>query len=74
MTLEVKEALFQTNPLKSLGLNGLPALSYQKFWHIVGSDVTDMELDFLNNHKDLTPMNSTFITLIPKCKNPSSPK
>lgn len=33
-----------------------------------------MALDILNNNKDSTTINNTFIVLIPKCKNPSSPK
>lgn len=46
--LEVKEALFQMHPLKSPGPDGLPALFFQTFGHIVGSDVCRMVLRVLN--------------------------
>ncbi|XP_058783591.1 uncharacterized protein LOC131658300 [Vicia villosa] len=54
--------------------DGLPGLFFQKYWHIVGEDVKRMVLEILNGDKDPTDMNRTFITLIPKCKNPTSPK
>ena len=38
---EVKSALFQIGTTKALGLNGMTALFYQIFWHIVGNEVTD---------------------------------
>lgn len=62
------------HPLKALGPNGLPALFYQKYWHVVGTDVSRMVLDILNNGKDPSVINNIFITPILKCKNPKTPK
>ena len=45
------------------------ALFYQKFWHIVGDDVS-VVLDFLNNETTLPGINYTYIVLIPKVKLP----
>ena len=46
------------------------AFFYQKFWHIVGDDVTTAVLDFLNSGQLLKSVNYTHISLIPKIKSP----
>ncbi|KAK4602906.1 hypothetical protein RGQ29_011761 [Quercus rubra] len=38
---EVKTTLFQMGPTKALGQDGMNALFHQKFWHIVGTDITN---------------------------------
>ena len=57
-------------PTKSLGPNGMNALVYQKFWHIVGDDVIAAVLDFLNSGSILLEINYTHIVFIPKIKSP----
>ncbi|CAJ2652835.1 unnamed protein product [Trifolium pratense] len=71
---EVKEAIFEMHPLKAPGPDGLPALFFQKFWHIVGRDVQNLVLEILNNGRSPKDINKTFIALIPKLKNPLAPK
>jgi hypothetical protein len=71
---DVEEAINQMHPLKAPGPDGLPALFFQKFWHVVGRDVKNLVLGILNNNKSPEFINSTFIVLIPKGKNPKSPK
>ena len=46
------------------------ALFHQKFWHIVGTDITNAVLDFLNTGVMLPELNYTHIVLIPKVKSP----
>ena len=67
---EVKVALFQMGPTKAPGPDGMNALFYQKFWHIVGNSIVLAVLDFLNNGNMLLDINHTNIVLIPKVKNP----
>ena len=68
---EIKASLFQMGPTKALGPNGMNALFYQKFWHIVGDTVVSVVLEFLNNGYMMPELNHTHIILIPKIKNPA---
>ncbi len=61
-------------PLKSPGPDGLPPVFYQKYWHLIGEDVTKAVLTCLNIGKILKAINHTYITLIPKVKNPEEVK
>lgn len=61
---EIELALKQMHPLKALGLDGVPALFFQKYWKVVGKDITKLVLEILNESRDPTPLNNTFIALI----------
>ena len=67
---EIKAALFQIGPTKTLGPNGMNVLFYQNFWHIVGVDVIVVVLDILNFGTMLPKINYTHIVRIPKIKSP----
>lgn len=67
---EVEYALKNMAPLKSPGLDGFNPGFYQKYWHIVGSEVSSVVLNFLNNGIFDSSINYSFIVLIPKVKNP----
>ncbi|XP_074314560.1 uncharacterized protein LOC141649779 [Silene latifolia] len=67
---EVFEALQQMHPLKALGPDGMNALFYQTYWHIVGPSVTRLVLRILNGGEFPAVINKTHIVLIPKKKAP----
>uniref|UniRef100_A0A2N9FFZ2 Reverse transcriptase domain-containing protein n=1 Tax=Fagus sylvatica TaxID=28930 RepID=A0A2N9FFZ2_FAGSY len=68
--VEVEIALKQMAPLKAPGPDSLPPIFYQKYWHLIGRDVTAAVLTCLNSGQILKAINHTHITLIPKVQNP----
>ncbi|KAL5544814.1 hypothetical protein UlMin_008598 [Ulmus minor] len=68
---DVKTAVFQMAPTKSPGADGMSAIFYQKFWPIVGEEITAACLGFVNGGLPLGSINETIITLLPKIKNPT---
>ena len=67
---EVEIAIKQMAPTKAPSPDGMPSVFYQKYWHVVGNDVTNAVLSCLNSGRILKSINHTFITLILKIKNP----
>lgn len=69
---EVWEALKVMAPLKSSSNDGFPALFSQKYWYIVGKEVTRYYLGVLNDQKEIRDVSSTNIVLILKVRNPKN--
>uniref|UniRef100_A0A803P0Z9 CCHC-type domain-containing protein n=1 Tax=Cannabis sativa TaxID=3483 RepID=A0A803P0Z9_CANSA len=67
---EVFKAVKDMNLTKALGVDGLPALFYQKFWSKLSNDVIEVCLNVLNNGTDMSCVNNTVVTLIPKVDKP----
>lgn len=67
---EVEEALFQMHPTKAPGLDGFPTLFYQKYWDIIGDDVSAFCLQVLQGVIPPGMINQTLLVLIPKIKKP----
>ncbi|XP_024172006.1 uncharacterized protein LOC112178017 [Rosa chinensis] len=67
---EVYKALKQMHPSKAPGPDGFSPAFYQQFWDVVGSDVVEAVRQFLNSENLLKQINCTWVTLIPKVKNP----
>ena len=65
---EVKTVLLQMGLTKAPGPDGMNALFYQNFWHIIGNEVIDVVLDFLHTGHMVLDINYTHIVLIPKVK------
>ncbi|KAL0013373.1 hypothetical protein SO802_000442 [Lithocarpus litseifolius] len=67
---EVELAIKEMVPLKAPGPNGMPPLFYQTYWSNVGMDISHAVISCLNYSSLLKSINHTFITLIPKVKDP----
>ena len=65
---EVKKAMFNIGDLKAPGPDGLHAVFYKRFWHIIGEDLTDEVLQAVNTRT--IPVGWNTIVLIPKVENP----
>lgn len=69
---EVRRALFDINPNKCLGPDGMSGFFYQQFWDAVGPELTQMVQNFFQNGVMEDDMNLTNICLIPKKLKPTS--
>ena len=67
---EVEYAIKEMSLLKAPGLDSMPSLFYQTYWTDVGMGVSQVVFSNINNGSLLKYVNHTFITLIPKVKNP----
>lgn len=68
--LEVETTLKQMAPLKAPGLNDMPPIFFQHYWSSIDEDVVKAFLSCLNSGQILPGLNHTFMTLIPKVKEP----
>ena len=67
--MEVEVTLKQMAPLKAPGPDGMPPLFYQNYWILLGNDVTQSVLHYLNLGSLLVALGHSFVTLILKVKN-----
>ena len=58
------------HPTNAPSLDSMSPIFYQKYWDIVGSDVTKCVPNALNFGMMPIDLNETFICLIPKVKSP----
>jgi hypothetical protein len=63
---EVKKEIFSIGDLKAPGPDGLHAIFYNKFWHLMGEDITAEVLQAINSCTIPERWNETNIVLIPK--------
>ena len=68
--MEVEVTLKQMAPLKAPRRDGMPPLFYKNYWTLLGNDVTQSVLYYLNSGSLPATLGHSFVTLIPKVKNP----
>lgn len=68
---EIEISIKQMALSKAPSSDGVQAMFYQRYWDIIGEDTINMCLGVLNNGEDISPINHTFITLIPKVPKPT---
>lgn len=62
---EIRAVVFEMGATKAPKEDGLLTLFYQKYWHIIGDEVTSFCLQILNGDMEVSSLNSTNIVLIP---------
>jgi len=67
---EVWRVLKSMSPFKAPGPDGFHAIFFQRYWNLVGNDVTTTVLEILNGRLHPGRLNHTFLTLIPKVEHP----
>jgi hypothetical protein len=70
---EIEDVVKDLPNEKSPGPDGFNNEFIKNCWHIIGKNVTDLIQDFYEERVSLESINSSFITLIPKVENPTSP-
>ncbi|XP_024013148.1 uncharacterized protein LOC112087460 [Eutrema salsugineum] len=63
---EVKKTVFDINPSKCPGPDGMNGFFYQQFWEDIGDEITSMVQDFFTTGIMGNGVNKTIICLIPK--------
>lgn len=69
---EVKKEIFDIEENKSPRQDGFGSKFFKASWEVVGGEVCNAIMDFLNTNKMLKEINSTRFTLIPKGNFPKS--
>lgn len=67
---EVRGTIFQMQPSNVPGSDGMNPFFFQKFWNIVEEYITNAIKNFQATGRLLKQINFTYVSLIPKTKQP----
>lgn len=68
---EIVQVVKQMAPLKAPGVDGFHAVFFQRYWHIIGSEVSKFCLVVLKGESEIGEINKTRIILNPKVDKPN---
>ncbi|XP_077246085.1 uncharacterized protein LOC143885940 [Tasmannia lanceolata] len=71
---EIWQTIKKADGNKAPGPDGFNGDFFKAFWYLVGNDVTSAIQSFFHKDKILPQLNTTFICLIPKCPEASTPE
>ncbi|KAF3782863.1 Transposon TX1 uncharacterized protein [Nymphaea thermarum] len=71
---EIKHAVFSSKADSAPGPDGFPAFFYQRYWHIVGEDITKAIKGFFQTGRLVKKINRSILVLIPKHQGTCSPQ
>ncbi|XP_028785542.1 uncharacterized protein LOC114741444 [Neltuma alba] len=71
---EIREAMFSIGAFKAPGMDGFPAVFFQKEWHVVEEEVVTSIKKLWNGELEMKEVNDTLIVLIPKVDRPENMK
>ena len=63
---EVNSAIFSMHPDKSPGRDGMNPAFDQRFWEIIGNDISSACINILSTNNIPVGLNNTLVVLIPK--------
>ncbi|KAA3490345.1 reverse transcriptase [Gossypium australe] len=69
---EIDHAVKMLAPLHASGVDGFPAIFFQRYWHILGPEISSFCLSILNGDCEIGSINKTRIILIPKVDKPKN--
>lgn len=67
---EVQEAMFSINPDSAPGPDGMTGLFFQRFWEVIGEQVSKEIKEVFSSGEMPKDWNFTYLCLIPKIQNP----
>ncbi|CAL1356849.1 unnamed protein product [Linum trigynum] len=70
---DLHKAIFEMKPMSAPGPDGYQAIFYQKFWPLVGKNLTDMATQFFESGNIPEELMDSTVVLIPKVDHPETP-
>ncbi|KAK5802172.1 hypothetical protein PVK06_029755 [Gossypium arboreum] len=69
---DIGAAVKMMAPLKAPSVDGFPIIFFQRYWNLIGPDISSYYLSILNGEAEIADINKTRIVLIPKVEKPKN--